>query len=63
MKILFDHHLPFALAHGGFQQTRVQTKSALEQGQVETFRRRASQRRGNDRVAEAPQFHDARSGF
>jgi len=36
MKVLFDHHLPFALAHGGFQQQLVQTKSALEQADVET---------------------------
>jgi glycosyltransferase involved in cell wall biosynthesis len=36
MKVLFDHHLPFALAHGGFQQQLVQTKSALEQAGVET---------------------------
>jgi glycosyltransferase involved in cell wall biosynthesis len=36
MKVLFDHQLPFALAHGGFQQQLVQTKSALEQAGVET---------------------------
>lgn len=36
MKVLFDHHLPFALAHGGFQQQLLQTKSALEQSGVET---------------------------
>ncbi len=36
MKILFDHHLPFALAHGGFEQQLLQTKSALEQAGVET---------------------------
>jgi len=36
MKVLFDHHLPFALAHGGFQQQLVQTKFALEQAGVET---------------------------
>src|SRR5664279_4591111 len=36
MKVLFDHHLPFALAHGGFEQQLVQTKAALEQAGVET---------------------------
>jgi glycosyltransferase involved in cell wall biosynthesis len=36
MKVLFDHHLPFALAHGGFQQQLLQTKAALEQAGVET---------------------------
>jgi glycosyltransferase involved in cell wall biosynthesis len=36
MKVLFDHHLPFALAHGGFQEQLLQTKSALEQAGVET---------------------------
>ena len=36
MKVLFDHHLPFALAHGGFQQQLLQTKTALEQVGVET---------------------------
>jgi glycosyltransferase involved in cell wall biosynthesis len=36
MKVLFDHHLPFALAHGGFQQQILQTKSALERAGVET---------------------------
>jgi len=36
MKVLFDHHLPFALAHGGFQQQLVQTRAALEQAGVET---------------------------
>jgi glycosyltransferase involved in cell wall biosynthesis len=36
MKVLFDHHLPFALAHGGFQRQLLQTKSALEQAGVET---------------------------
>jgi glycosyltransferase involved in cell wall biosynthesis len=36
MKVLFDHHLPFALAHGGFQQQLLQTKSALEEAGVET---------------------------
>ena len=36
MKVLFDHHLPFALAHGGFEQQLRQTKSALEQVGVET---------------------------
>jgi glycosyltransferase involved in cell wall biosynthesis len=30
MKILFDHTLPFALAHGGFQIQIEQTKAALE---------------------------------
>jgi glycosyltransferase involved in cell wall biosynthesis len=36
MKVLFDHHLPFALAHGGFEQQLIQTKSALERAGVET---------------------------
>ncbi len=36
MKILFDHHLPFSLAHGGFQQQFEQTKMALERLGVET---------------------------
>ena len=30
MKILFDHHLPFLLAHGGLQIQIEQTKAALE---------------------------------
>jgi glycosyltransferase involved in cell wall biosynthesis len=36
MKVLFDYHMPFALAHGGFEQQLVQTKAALEQAGVET---------------------------
>lgn len=36
MKILFDHHLPFALAHGGFEQQLLQTKAALEREGVQT---------------------------
>jgi glycosyltransferase involved in cell wall biosynthesis len=36
MKVLFDHHMPFALAHGGFQQQIIQTKAALSQAGVET---------------------------
>lgn len=36
MKVLFDHHLPFSLAHGGFQQQLEQTKIALEKIGVET---------------------------
>jgi glycosyltransferase involved in cell wall biosynthesis len=36
MKVLFDHQLPFALAHGGFEQQLLQTKAALEQAGVET---------------------------
>jgi glycosyltransferase involved in cell wall biosynthesis len=36
MKVLFDHHLPFALAHGGFERQILQTKAALEQAGVET---------------------------
>ena len=36
MKVLFDHHLPFALAHGGFEQQLRQTTSALEQAGVDT---------------------------
>jgi glycosyltransferase involved in cell wall biosynthesis len=35
MKILFDHVMPFSLAHGGFQQQLAQTKSALERLGVE----------------------------
>lgn len=35
MKVLFDHHLPFALAHGGFQIQIEQTKAPLEQLGVE----------------------------
>src|SRR5437867_2244802 len=31
MKILFDHHQPFSLAHGGVQIQIEQTKAALEQ--------------------------------
>jgi glycosyltransferase involved in cell wall biosynthesis len=30
MKILFDHHSPFLLAHGGFQHQILETKNALE---------------------------------
>ena len=36
MKVLFDYHLPFALAHGGFEQQLLQTKKALEEIGVET---------------------------
>jgi glycosyltransferase involved in cell wall biosynthesis len=36
MKVLFDHHLPFWLAHGGLEQQLVQTKAALERVGVET---------------------------
>lgn len=36
MKVLIDHHLPFALAHGGFEQQLLQTKAALQQAGVET---------------------------
>jgi len=35
MKVLFDHGMPFALAHGGFQVQIEQTKLALEQLGVE----------------------------
>ncbi len=35
MKILFDHHLPFMLAHGGFQTQIEQTKAALQNSGVE----------------------------
>ena len=35
MKVLFDHSLPFALAHGGFQTQIEQTKAALEKRGVE----------------------------
>lgn len=35
MKILFDHGMPFALAHGGFQIQIEQTKRALEEIGVE----------------------------
>ena len=63
MKVLLNHLLPFALAHGGFQQQLVQTKSAWEQAGVETFHRRAQQRRGDDQVAQAPQFHEEQFGL
>jgi glycosyltransferase involved in cell wall biosynthesis len=36
MKVLFDHHLPFSLAHGGFARQLAQTKTALEQAGVQT---------------------------
>src|SRR5581483_1821905 len=36
MKILFDHHLPFALAHGGVQRQLTQTMAALEKIGIET---------------------------
>jgi glycosyltransferase involved in cell wall biosynthesis len=36
MKVLFDHHLPFALAHGGLEQQLQQTKKALGEIGVET---------------------------
>jgi glycosyltransferase involved in cell wall biosynthesis len=36
MKVLFDHNIPFSLAHGGFQQQLLQTKLALEQAGVAT---------------------------
>jgi len=36
LKILFDHHTPFALAHGGFPQQLAETKAALERAGVET---------------------------
>ncbi len=36
MKVLFDHHLPFALAHGGFQQQLIQTQAALARAGVDT---------------------------
>jgi glycosyltransferase involved in cell wall biosynthesis len=36
MKVLFDHHTPFSLAHGGFQHQLAQTKAALEKNGVET---------------------------
>ena len=36
MKVLFDHHLPFALAQGGVERQLLQTRSALEQAGVET---------------------------
>ncbi len=35
MKILLDHHLPFALAHGGFERQLLQTRVALERAGVE----------------------------
>jgi glycosyltransferase involved in cell wall biosynthesis len=35
MKVLFDHSLPFALAHGGFQIQIEQTKAALEKRGIE----------------------------
>jgi glycosyltransferase involved in cell wall biosynthesis len=36
MKVLFDYHTPFALAHGGLQYQIIQTKAALERAGVET---------------------------
>ena len=36
MKVLFDYHLPFALAHGGAERQILQTKAALEEIGVET---------------------------
>ena len=36
MKVLFDHHTPFALAHGGFQHQLAETKTALERTGIET---------------------------
>ena len=36
MKVLFDHHLPFSLAHGGFQTQLEQTMAALERIGVKT---------------------------
>src|ERR1017187_7610104 len=36
MKVLFDYHTPFALAHGGLQYQIIQMKAALEQAGVET---------------------------
>lgn len=35
MKILFDHSLPFSLAHGGFQTQIEETKAALERRGIE----------------------------
>jgi len=35
MKVLFDHQLPFLLAHGGFEIQIEQTKKALEQSGIE----------------------------
>jgi glycosyltransferase involved in cell wall biosynthesis len=36
MKVLFDYHTPFALAHGGLQYQIIRMKAALEQAGVET---------------------------
>ena len=36
MKVLFDYHTPFALAHGGLQHQIIRMKAALEQAGVET---------------------------
>jgi glycosyltransferase involved in cell wall biosynthesis len=36
MKVMFDHHMPFALAHGGFEHQLMQTRAALEKAGVET---------------------------
>ena len=36
MKVLFDYHTPFALAHGGLQQQIIRTKAAVESAGVET---------------------------
>ena len=35
MKILFDYHMPFALAHGGLHRQIVQMKAALESAGIE----------------------------
>jgi glycosyltransferase involved in cell wall biosynthesis len=35
MKVLFDYHTPFALAHGGLQHQIIRMKAALEQAGVE----------------------------
>jgi glycosyltransferase involved in cell wall biosynthesis len=36
MKVLLDHHLPFALAHGGLEHQLLQTRTALGQVGVDT---------------------------
>ena len=36
MKVLFDYHMPFALAHGGLHRQIVRMKAALESAGVET---------------------------
>ena len=45
MKVLFHHHTPFALAHGGLQIQIVQTRAALQKLGVEVEYLRAFMRK------------------